>query len=156
MKATELMSQLAADAAAGKTLDFPAFREQLHDAYEQTTDSAERVLLLEIFDSVMDLIERSGSVSPENMSAFRETRAKDYKLLLAREVVIGQNASVELMNAVTQREVQAGRMAEDDELRQIAIRSFAEPHLSVQELLKIEQDRVAKESKPKGWRSWFK
>ena len=87
--------------------------------------------------------------------AVRETRAKDYHLLLMREVLIGQNVSVELLHAITEREVQAGRMDENDELRQLAVKGLAEPYLSVQELLKIEQDRVAAESKPTGWRKWF-
>ena len=153
MNATDLLRQLSEE---GKSLDFPAFREQLHDAYERASDSGERVLLLEIFNSVMDLVERSNNVSPENLSEFREIRDRDYKLLLAREVVIGQNVSIDLMYAVTQREVQAGRMAEDDELRQTAVKGFAEPHFSVEELVKIEQHRVASEARPKGWRNWFK
>lgn len=155
MNATEILSQLQADAAAGKELDFRAVRERIHEASERTTDSSERVALLQIFHAVMDLVERSGNIAPENLDAFRDTRAKDYRLLLMREVLIGENVSVELLHAVTEREVQAGRMPESDELRQLAVTSLAAPYLSVQELLKIERDRLAAESKPKGWRRWF-
>ena len=122
---------------------------------ERTADAGERVALLQIHHAVMDMVERSGNVDPENLDAFRDTRAKDYRLLLMREVLIGENASVELLNVVTQREVQAGRMAEHDELRQLAVNSLSEPHLSVQELLRIEQDRLAAVAKTKGWRGWF-
>ena len=155
MNAHEILSQLQADAASGKSLDFRAVREQIHNASESTNDSSERVVLLQVFNAVMDLVERSGNIDPENLEAFRETRAKDYHLLLMREVLIGQNVSVELLHAITEREVQAGRMEENDELRQLAVKGLAEPYLSVQELLKIEQDRVAAESKPTGWRKWF-
>ena len=155
MNAADILSRLQADAAAGKQLDFRAVREQIHDAAEQTIDSSERVILLQVFHAVMDLVERSGNIAPEDMELFRDTRAKDYRLLLMREVLIGQNVSVELLHAVTQREVQAGRMAEDDELRQLAVKGLAEPYLSVQELLKIEQVRLDAETKPTGWRRWF-
>lgn len=155
MNAADVLSRLQADAAAGKQLDFRAVREQIHDAAEQTIDSGERVILLQVFHAFMDLVERSGNIAPEDMELFRDTRAKDYRLLLMREVLIGQNVSVELLHAVTQREVQAGRMAEDDELRQLAVKGLAEPYLSVQELLKIEQDRLDAETKPTGWRTWF-
>ena len=150
VNATDILTSLQADAASGKELDFRAVREQIHDASEKTTDSGERVLLLQLFHSVMDLVERSGNIAPEDLPKFKDARAKDYKLLLTREVLIGQNVSVELLNAVTQREVQAGRMPEDDELRQLAINGIAEPYLTVEELIKIEGDRIGVESKPKG------
>lgn len=155
MNATELLNQLKADAAAGRGLDFRAIREQIHDASERTSDISERVVLLQVFHAVMDLVERSGNIASENLEVFKDTRAKDYRLLLMREILIGQNVSVELLNAVTQREVQAGRLTETDELRQLAVRGLAEPYLSVQQLLKIEQDRLAAELKPTGWRGWF-
>ena len=155
MNAKDILSRLQADTEAGKPLDFRAVREQIHDAAEQTVDSSERVILLQVFHAVMDLVERSGNIAPEDLGLFRDTRAKDYRVLLMREVLIGQNVSVELLHAVTQREVQAGRMTEDDELRQLAGKGLAEPYLSVQELLKIEQARLDAEAKPKGWRKWF-
>jgi hypothetical protein len=76
----------------------------------------------------MDLVERSGNTAPENIDAFRDARVKDYRLLVIREVLIGQNVSIELLNAVTQREVQAGRMTEIDELRQLALKGISEPY----------------------------
>jgi hypothetical protein len=155
MNAAEIIGKIEADAAAGRDLDFPAVREQIHDAAERASDTGERVKLLKIFNVVMDLVERSGAIAPENISAFRDTRAKDYRLLLLREVTIGENVSVDLLHAITEREVQAGRMREDDELRQVALKGISEPHLSVQELMKIEQERLAAETKPKGWRAWF-
>ena len=155
MNASELLDYLQAEAESGQTLDFRAIRKEIHDASERTTDVGERVILLQIFHSVMDLVERSGSIAEEHLATFRDTRDKDYRLLLIREVLIGENASAELLNSVTQREVQAGRMPEQDELRQLAIKGLSEPYLSVQELIQIERDRVTALTKPKGWRNWF-
>ena len=155
MNATEILSQLQADAAAGKELDFRAIREQIHQASDRAAGSGERIVLLQLFSAVMDLVQSSSNIAPEHLEAFKDTRAKDYRLLLMREVLIGQNVSVELLHAVTEREVQAGRMPESDELRQLAEKSLAEPYLSVQELLEAEQGRLAADLKPKGWRRWF-
>lgn len=155
MNASELLVRLKADAAAGKPLDFRAVREEIHAVSESTTDTDERVVLLQIFHFVMDSVERSGNVSPENIDAFRDTRAKDYHLLLAREVLVGENVSAELLSAVTQREVQAGRMSEHDELRQLAVKVLSEPYCSLQKLFHIEQERLATAQPPRGWRRWF-
>lgn len=154
MSASDLLSRLHADAAVGKSLDFRFVREEIHDLSERTSDVGERVVLLQIFHAVMDMVERSGTVDPQNLDTFRTTRAQDYRLLLMREVLIGQNASAELLNAVTQREVQSGRMREDDELREVAVKAISEPYLTVKQLLALEQKRLA-ELKPKGWRKWF-
>lgn len=155
MSATELLSRLQADAASGKSLDFRAVREEIHALSESTSDVGERVVLLQVFHAVMEMVERSGVLEPERLEVFRTTRAQDYRLLLTREVLIGENASAELLDAVTQREVQAGRMREDDELRQVAVKAISEPYLSVQQLLQLEQERHAAATKSKGWRKWF-
>ncbi len=155
MSATELISRLQADAASGKSLDFRAVREEIQVLSESTSDVGERVVLLQVFHAVMDMVERSGVVEPEQLEVFRTTRAQDYRLLLTREVLIGENASAELLNAVTQREVQAGRMREGDELRQVAVKALSESYLSVQQLLQLEQERLAAATKSKGWRKWF-
>mgnify|MGYP001296022732 CR=1 FL=1 len=155
MSASDLLSRLQADASSGKALDFRAVREEIHNLSERTSDVGERVILLQVFHAVMDMVERSGNVATEHLDAFRTTRAQDYRLLLMREVLIGENASAELVNAVTQREVQSGRMREDDELRQVAVKAISEPYLTVQQLLAIEQERIASSTKATGWRRWF-
>ncbi len=155
MSASDLLSRLQADASSGKALDFRAVREEIHNLSERTSDVGERVILLQVFHAVMDMVERSGNVATEHLDAFRTTRAQDYRLLLMREVLIGENASAELVNAVTQREVQSGRMREDDELRQEAVKAISEPYLTVQQLLAIEQERIASSTKATGWRRWF-
>ena len=155
MNASELLDRMQSDTEAGKELDFRAVRDEIHAASELTTDPHERVVLLKLFHLVLDAAERSGNVAPENLDTFRQIRAKDYRLLLMREVLIGENVSTKLLNAVTQREVQAGRMSEQDELRLFAVKALAEPYLSVQDLLRIEQQRLATVVKPRGWRRWF-
>jgi len=156
MSALDIIARLQTDAASGRELDFKAIREEIHETSERTDSAEERVILLQVFNSVMDMVERSGNILPGQLETFQATRATDYNLLLMREVLVGENVSVELLNAVTQREVAAGRMAEDHSLRDLALTSIKEPYQTVQQLMVIEQERLAAlQPKPTGWRKWF-
>ena len=154
-KASELAQRLLDDAASGVPLDFRAVRDELHDLAAQAQSEQEHISILGILHSVMDAMETSGNVSPENLEAFRDVRDKDYRLLLMREIVIGENASVELTDSVTTREISAGRMRLDDPMRRAVDDALKQPFDSVAELERIERDRVAKRSTKKGWRKWF-
>ena len=76
----------------------------------------------------MDLVERN--IGPDDLPLFRETRLKDYRLLLVREALIGENVCVETLDAITRREIEAGRMTPDDELRVVAVAGMATEHSS--------------------------
>jgi hypothetical protein len=155
MNAQELFARVQAAAASGESLDFRTIRDDIHAISERTTDIKERLILLRLYHTFMDLVERSGNIDPEKIDDFHRVRAQDYRLLLMKEILVGENVSVELLNAVTQREVQAGRMQEDDELRQLALKAIAEPYSTVQELQEVEQKRLSELAKPKGWKRWF-
>lgn len=88
----------------------------------------------------MDLVERNleRSESPPNLlQDFRKTREADYRLFLVRESMVGENVCAETLAAVTQREVDAGRMSPDHTLYTMAHEQVAKPHLSRAELVAI-------------------
>ena len=118
---------------AGEHLDWCQLREEIHDAHEKATTSAERERLLAAFSALMDRVERI-DIAPENLAVFRETRLEDYHLLVVRECVVGETVCTETLDAVTLREVAAGRMAPDDELRVTAVDGMADSHYSRPEL----------------------
>ena len=149
MDAFELVARLRADAEAGRPLDHRAVREEIHEIAERTTASDQRVILLDLHKAVMDAVERSGDIAPEKMDAFRHVRGQDYNLLLSREFIIGGTVSVELAYAVTEREVKAGRMGEDDPLHLMAVEAISKPHLSVAELIERERQAELIASEPK-------
>ena len=103
----------------GAELDVMKIREEIHENYKHATTARERNFLLDILNAVMDVFERNIS-SPDDLETFRKTRQQDYRLLLITEAVIGEHISPELIDAVTRREVAAGRMAPDDDFRQLA------------------------------------
>ena len=110
-------------------------------------------MLLAIFKIVMDEVERH--LGDENLEQFRRERAKDYNVLIVRESLIGENVSVDKLAAVTDREVGAGRMPPDHELRKLAVRGIGAAHLSPTELKALaEPEKKRDDTKtvsPTGW-----
>jgi hypothetical protein len=129
---------------AGPQADFRQVREEIHDAYKNATTD-ERVLLLEIYMAVLDTMERG--IAVDKLDESRETRRQDYNLLLTSECVVGGgHISPKVIDAVTSREVAAGRMAPDDKLRELARASAAIlPEPSSERSLRIDR----------GWRQVF-
>jgi hypothetical protein len=132
MSANDLLQRLKTMPSSAP-LEWTKIREEIHDEHERAETMEERVILLEIFKAVMDQVERAG-LTTDDLTTFRAARLKDYRLLIVRECMIGENVSTETLDAVTQREVAADRMAPDDELRQLAVKGMAAPHLSPAEL----------------------
>jgi hypothetical protein len=106
------------------SLDWRGIREKIHELFGQVA-TEERVILLRVFTAVMDAVERQGFKGrPDDLAIFRETRRKDYNLLLTMETVVEGNVSPDLLDMVTAREVAAGRMSPDDTLRKLAVSSI--------------------------------
>ena len=91
-----------------------------------------RDALLQMFKTTMDLAE--GTIVPEDLETFKEARRKHYHLHIVSEVLVGEEVCVETLFAVTSREIAAGRMTEENNLRKIAVDGCAAPHLSRSEL----------------------
>jgi hypothetical protein len=96
-------------------LDWRGLRDEIHNEFGQANTSEEREFLLETHKILNDLLERNLD-DPEKIKMFQETRLKDYHLLIVQECLVGTNVSPKILDAVTRREVAAGRMAQDDEL----------------------------------------
>jgi hypothetical protein len=107
-------------------------------------------MLLSIFTVIMDQVERSG-LSGEDLAKFKVARRQDYNLLLVKESLVGENVCTETLSAVTEREVAAGRMAPDDELRTTAEVGMAAPHLTRAQLIGIEEERQRVKSPSSSW-----
>jgi hypothetical protein len=124
----------------GEEIDFQAIRKQIIEEYDKATSISDRVTLLELFKVVMDLVERniehSGSTT-KILEDFRKSRQTDYRVLIVKECMVGENVCTETLAAVTQREVAAGRMSEDHTLYTMAQEQVAKPHLSRAELVAI-------------------
>jgi hypothetical protein len=117
-------------------------RERIMDEFDLAETSDDRGTILELFRITMDAFAESirTSKNPELLASFREANAKDYKLMVYKECLVGLDSpggadvSVEMLMAVTDREIAAGRMTEDHSTRKLAVEGTSVPHMSHAEL----------------------
>lgn len=118
MSAAELLQRLKSH-PVGSALDWKAVREEVAEEYDHAS-AVERGTLLQIYHAVMDQAERG--ISSLDLDEFRVARRQDYNRMLISECIVnGGDVSPEALKAVTEREVAAGRMAPDDNLRRLAV-----------------------------------
>lgn len=120
----ELLKNHPTDAA----LDWRQIREDIHTEHE-TASTEERVILLGLFAALMDLVERNVQAN-EELQKFREIRSQDYNLLIVKEAMVGDNVCAQTLHTITGREIDAGRMQSDHELRRTAVQAISEPFKS--------------------------
>jgi hypothetical protein len=118
-------------------------RRRIIEEFGAAKTSDDRARLLAIYTETMDRVERglAGGRHNELLANFKEARAYDYKSLIAQECLVGGDSpgggdiSVEMLKAVTDREIAAGRMTEDHSARQLALTASTAPHFTHAELL---------------------
>jgi hypothetical protein len=127
-----------------KSLDIVEVRKRIQEEFDAATTSHQRSRLLAIFNATMDQVERSLASRGEQeelLENLKTARAQDYKIFIVQECTVGLDSpgggdvSVEMLMAVTNREIAAGRMTEDHSLRKIAVEGAAAPHMSHAELV---------------------
>ena len=129
---------------SGQPLDFRAIRDRVHELWEKSSENEDdRATLLAIFNATAHLVERAID-NPDALKKFRDVREADYRFLLVKESLVGDNVCAETLEKVTRREVLAGRMRHDHTLRELAVTQVAQEHHSRAELIEI--DRARRES----------
>ena len=106
-------------------------------ANANTVDS--RVVLLTAFKVVMDEVE--AIAPPFDFETIHAVRLLRYDALLMREALDAEGACAETLDRITKREIVAGRMARDSELRKIAKDS----------LERLRQDSTGDAKRPNPW-----
>ncbi|WP_143055697.1 hypothetical protein [Paraburkholderia hospita] len=129
------------DAPGAPFINTEEILAQISDEFESAKSEDMRVILLELFKTTMDIVERR--TATEDLEQFKTARRHFYNLLLTREAFVGEeDVSPEILDAVTQREVAAGRMAPDDELRklaQVGVFALRDSHAELEEKQRAEQ-----------------
>ena len=147
------------DAPGAPAANWREIAEEVNAEWEKAITPDQRVALLAVFQATMDIAETV--IAPGSLDAFKDARHRHYKSFVLQECMVGTNVCVETLDEVTRREIDAGRMAEDDELRNLAEMSMAAPHMSRAELLALVDGAVPSphEAQPLGgWRrvtGWF-
>jgi hypothetical protein len=97
-------------------------RQEIRNEHKRARTFDERGVLLGIYKSVMDFVEATANFSPEALEIFKTERRQYYCLLLATEVVAeGGNVDPMKMKAVMRREIEAGRIASNNEFEKCTL-----------------------------------
>jgi hypothetical protein len=90
-------------------------RERVHDRFDRAASEPERVALLALYCSVMNLAEKA--IPPADREKFREIRGHGYSLLIVKESLAGDSLNLGKAAMVIRRELESGRMSSDHVLR---------------------------------------
>jgi hypothetical protein len=137
------IESLVKEIEAATSHDLEKIRLRVEEEFFAAKTSDERSQVLGVFRATTDRLERHlarGGYEKE-LAGLREANAYEYKSLLYQECLIGgdspggSDVSVEMLKAVTDREIAAGRMTEDHSVRKTAKTASAAPYLTHAELL---------------------
>ena len=90
---------------------------------EAKTDD-DQVALIRITEAMDELVIRRGGLPPQDLEAFQKVQLSTYRHMLLIQGSENGNVIPVRMDHITRREVAAGRMSADDDLRNLAIASF--------------------------------
>lgn len=157
MSGVPLLQQLL-NATGAPLVNWREIIDEINHEFGRAKTEDHRVALLATFKATMDIAETN--VAPEHLETFKDARLKHYKSFIFQETLIGANICVETLDAVTQREIAAGRMSPHDNLRRDALELVAAPHQSRAELIAIHAKQLAEhtlaERPPKSaWRRFL-
>jgi hypothetical protein len=134
-------------------------RQRIDDQFNEASTWDEWAGLHTLRDSVLRLVKPT--IHPADQAKFQEAGEKIYDLLILQECMVGDHVCTETLDAVTRREIDAGRMNASHKLRQLAETGMLAPHLTHVQLLQaeVEKQGYVFESPPKGFRrilNWFR
>lgn len=108
-------------------------REQIHNQFDRVRAEPQRVALLALYCSIMNMAEKA--IGADQLEKFREIRGHGYSLLIVKECLVGENIDVGKADAVLRREVAAGRMAPDHILlNKVELSKLADQYIRTQRL----------------------
>ncbi|OJU22312.1 MAG: hypothetical protein BGN95_12275 [Sphingomonas sp. 66-10] len=116
----DLWDRLMAYGESGSA-PLPAIRDEVLELHEAITDEESRLGLMRIFNLVCDLVAVHLQETNGDLEAFAQHRHGQIWMFLRAECLVDGVLDRNRLRYVTWREVQAGRMTEDDPLRRYAL-----------------------------------
>jgi hypothetical protein len=124
------------DAPGAPLANWREIIDAINDEFGRARTENYRASLLSVFKAIMDVVESAiPSEDVGTLTAFQDARRKHYDTFVIQEALVGQNVSIEMLDAITAREIASGRMPPDHELRKLAQIGTAFPHFSHADLL---------------------
>lgn len=116
-KLTDLITRMQSK----EPFDARGVQREISALWDELDVEEDRVTLLAVHKSVMDLIERSAGISGEALKRFQGAREGEYRLFLMKEAMLDdENVDPAELDRITAREVAAGRMSAESEYREFA------------------------------------
>lgn len=116
----DLWDRLMAYGESG-AVPLPAIRDEVLELHATITDEESRLGLMRIFNLVCDLVAVHLQETNGDLEAFVQHRQGQIWMFLRAECLVDGVLDRGRLRYVTWREVQAGRMTEDDPLRRYAL-----------------------------------
>ena len=132
----EILATVRTAIATREPFDWRVTREAISAAHAAATSISERVEALQAHQEFMNYVAQY-RIGDADRAEFQALRKQEFNLFLVAEARIGDNASVELMDEITQREIAAGRLKPDDELRKITEDALAQSYTTKAELHRL-------------------
>lgn len=113
--ARDMMSRTPVDWSEARAL-----RDRIVAAHRSAECEADRVAMLFSFQALMDHVEQSEMLDESGLRQLAGLRRADYLMMLNLEALRDGNVDPDALDNVTAREVEAGRLAPNDEFRRLA------------------------------------
>jgi hypothetical protein len=113
--ARDMMNRKPADWSEARVL-----RDRIVAAHRAAESEADSIAMLFSFHALMDYVEQSDMLDEAGLRQLVGLRRADYLMMLNVEAFQGDHIDPDALDNVTKREVEAGRLAADDEFRQLA------------------------------------
>jgi hypothetical protein len=101
-------------------VDVADAERRIQAEFDACKDMKERGFIIAVFTTLM-YHQVAQCKNPADAEIIRDVSKKQYRLMLIQESVVGSHVDPRLIRLVTDREVAAGRMTEDDEVRKLAV-----------------------------------
>jgi len=138
------IENLTGELTAAQPFDIDEVRGKVQRELDTAASSEQRGRILALFNKTLDQAERNlvaRGGQEELLEKLKKERAQYYRAFIVKECTVGFDSSaggdvsVEMLMAVTNREIAAGRMNEENPLRKMAVEGAAAPHPSHGELV---------------------
>ena len=99
------------------------FHNSTSDINKDAKTEKDQVALINITAEFEHLFEINSDLTPQSLKTLRQVRQITYRQMLIVQGSVDGNVDPDRMERITSREVEAGRMAPDDDFRQLAVAS---------------------------------
>lgn len=100
------------------------FLAEVAKEYPLCATSSEREQLLNLHKATLDILEIS-FIEETDLPSFKQAREQHYGTMLVWEATVDGNVDPEILYAITQREIDAGRMDIEAPLRKLVIQAMS-------------------------------